>query len=166
MRRRFEKISFEQFKKDTGYLCLRDDETKDIYHAFNLPRRSTAKSAGYDVESLLDFTLLPGEEMLIPTGFKVEMHDDEMIKFYPRSGHGFKYYIRLANTVGIGDSDYYNNEGNEGHYWVKIRNEGDKLLAVSRGDKICQGIFEKYLIVDDDDFSGNVRTGGFGSTSL
>lgn len=164
MRRRFEKITFLQFKKDIEYLNPIDDQASIMYEMFNLPKRSTAKSAGYDVEALYGFVLHPGEEILLPTGFKVEMHDDEMINFYPRSSHGFKFYIRLANTVGIGDADYFNNEGNEGHYWVKLRNEGTKTLTVEQGDKICQGIFAKYLLTDDDSFEGEERTGGFGST--
>ena len=164
MNRRFEKITFLQFQKDT-FAMGTDAQIKLMYESFNLPRRSTARSAGYDVEALFGFCLSPGEEILLPTGFKVEMHDDEKIMFYPRSGHGFKYYIRLANTVGVGDSDYFNNESNEGHYWVKLRNEGTKSLEIKQGDKICQGIFEKYLITDDDSFEGETRTGGFGSTN-
>ena len=164
MNRRFEKITFLQFEKDTFGLGT-DEQTQMMYDSFNLPKRSTAKSAGYDVEALYGFNLAPGEEILLPTGFKAEMHDDDMIKFYTRSGHGFKYYIRLANTVGIGDSDYFNNESNEGHFWVKLRNEGTKTLEVVQGDAICQVIFEKYLITDDDSFEGATRVGGFGSTS-
>ena len=132
-----------------------------------LPRRATKHSAGYDIFSPIDFILNVGEEIKIPTGFKAYMLEDEVMKIYPRSGLGFKYYTRLANTTGIGDSDYYNNPDNEGHYWVKLRNEGDKDMIIKQGEAIAQAIFQKYLLVDGDNFdNGDKRVGGFGSTTL
>jgi len=59
--------------------------------------------------------------------------------------------------------DFYNNEGNEGHYWLKIRNEGNKTLIIKKGDRVVQAIFQKYLLADDDEVD-STRTGGFGST--
>lgn len=156
--RGFEKISVEQFNKDVGNMLSK-------YEQIKLPQRATAKSAGYDVFSLIDFALQPNEDIKLPTGIKAYMQDDEVLKAYPRSSHGFKYYIKLANTVGIIDADYYDNEGNEGHIWVKLRNEGNKLLEIKKGDAICQFIFEKYLLADGDNFNGEKRKGGFGSTN-
>lgn len=155
--RGFEFISKKQFEQDFEGLNVKYEDLK-------LPKRGTSKAAGYDIFSPIDFELKPKEEIKIPTGFKVYMLDDEYIKFCPRSGMGFKYYIRLANTLGIGDSDYYNCESNEGHYFVKLRNEGTKVWSVKKGDGIAQAIFSKYLLADDDSFTGNTRTGGFGST--
>ena len=77
---------------------------------------------------------------------------------------GFKYNGRLCNQLGLIDKDYYNNESNEGHIFIKIKNEGDKEFVVNKGDAIAQGIFMKYLITDDDD-TNNVRVGGIGSTN-
>jgi len=134
------------------------------YNGIKLPERATSHSAGYDVFSVWDFTLLPKESIKIPTGWKSYMLPDEKIVFHPRSGLGFKYFIRLANTTGVGDSDYYNNEGNEGHYWVKIRNEGSETVKIKVGDAIAQCIFEKYLLADGDTFEGRKRIGGLGST--
>lgn len=134
------------------------------YESISLPKRATAHSAGYDVFSPFDFSLKPNEDIKIPTGWKAYMLEDEKLVFHPRSGLGFKYYIRLANTTGIGDSDYFDNESNEGHYWVKIRNEGYKEIHINKGDAIVQCIFEKYLLADNDNLTGEKRTGGFGST--
>lgn len=157
--RGFEKISQEQFDKDFKDLdIIKLEEIK-------LPKRATARSAGYDIFSPIEFTLKPNEETLIPTGFKAYMLKDEVLKIYPRSSLGFKYFTRLANTVGIGDSDYYNAEKNEGHYWVKLRNEGEKELNIEKGEAIAQAIFQKYLLSDGDDFTGEERVGGFGSTN-
>lgn len=158
MARGFEKISFEQFKKD-----INDD--KKLYEEFSLPKRSTKNSAGYDFFSLYDFILKPGEMIKIPTGVKVKMNNDEMMMLFVRSSMGFKYNVRMCNQVGIFESDYYNNETNEGHAWLKIQNEGDKDYIVKKGDAICQGIFTKFLTVDDEEEITNIRQGGLGSTN-
>lgn len=130
-----------------------------------LPSRATKRSAGYDIISTLDFTLNPGEEIKIPTGLKVKMQENEVLFIVPKSGLGFKYYTRLANTIGVIDSDYHNNAHNEGHIWVKIRNDSlDKVLNISRGQGIAQGIFLNYLLVDSDSGVTETRSGGFGST--
>lgn len=93
------------------------------------------------------------------------MNKGEMLLLFPRSSLGFKYYCRLANTVGVIDSDYYNSD-NEGHIWVKLRNEGDKAMFIKSGEGICQGVFIPFLLTDNDSFDvGNVRNGGIGSTS-
>lgn len=155
--RHFEKISFEQFQKD-----IVDDKT--LYEEYSLPKRGTKYAAGYDIFSLTDFTLKPGETIKIATGIKADMENDEALFILVRSSMGFKYNVRLCNQVGLVDKDYYNNESNEGHIFVKIKNEGDKDFVVTKGDAIAQGIFMKYLVTDDDE-TDTVRTGGFGSTN-
>ena len=92
------------------------------------------------------------------------MNGDEYLAILVRSSMGFKYNVRLCNQVGIVDSDYYNNPDNEGHIFVALKNEGDKVFKVEKGDRYAQGIFQKYLLTDDDDADGE-RTGGFGSTN-
>ena len=70
---------------------------------------------------------------------------------------GFKYNVRMCNQVGVIDADYYNNKDNEGHIWIKIQNEGDKDYVVKKSDGIIQGIFVKYLLVDNEDKEFNDR---------
>lgn len=156
--RGFEKISKEQFLKDFSELL----QTVD-YNDIKLPKRSTAKSAGYDCFAPIDIELKPNEEIKLPTGIRSYMLPDEVLFALPRSGHGFKYYLRLANTQGVIDADYYESD-NEGHIFVKLRNEGTKTLQITKGTGMCQLIFQKYLLADDDDFTGEQRNGGFGST--
>lgn len=128
------------------------------------PKRSTGKSAGYDFFAPFDISLDEGESRTIPTSIKAYMLDDEYLEIVPRSGLGFKYFARLANTVGIIDSDYYNNKKNEGHIFIKIRNEGNETLNIKEGQGFAQGIFKKYLLADGDVFDGAIRGGGMGST--
>ena len=155
--RKFEKISYEQFKKDIS-------SDLELYNSYNLPKRSTKGSAGYDFESIMDFTLKPGEIKKIPLGIKASMNSDEVLFLIVRSSMGFKYNVRMCNQVGVIDSDYYENLDNEGHIFIKLENHGDKDYVVKKGDKIIQGIFIKYLTVDEEEKINNARTSGIGST--
>ncbi|MBO6157829.1 MAG: deoxyuridine 5'-triphosphate nucleotidohydrolase [Firmicutes bacterium] len=130
-----------------------------------LPYIATGSSAGADFYTPVPIDLNPGEEMTVPTGIKAHQAPFVYLQIVPKSGLGFKYYTRLANTVGIVDGDYYDNPSNEGCIFVKIRNEGDKPLHIEKGKAFCQGIFSLY-IPDRDYFNREHerRLGGFGST--
>ena len=69
----------------------------------------------------------------------------------------------LVNSTGIIDSDYYNNEENEGHILIALINMGKEEVQLEKGERVAQGIFSKYLIATDDDATG-IRKGGIGST--
>ena len=148
--RDFEKISFEQFKKD---VC--DD--KALYDSYKLPARASSKTAGYDFYLINDIEIKPGEIIKIPTGIKAFYQDDECLLIIVKSGTGFKYNIRLVNQIGLIDSDYYNNPDNEGHMFVKIQNHGDKTVSFKAGEAVAQGIFMKYLTTQNDIVLGKTR---------
>ena len=141
--RDFEKISFEQFKKDIG-----NDE--ELYNNYLLPKRDSIYTAGYDIYLLSDLNIKPGERKKVPTGTKSYFEKDEVLLIVIRSSMGFKYNIRLCNQVGIIDSDYYNNKDNEGHIWLMIQNEGNEEYRLKKGEAIAQGIFIKYLTTKSD----------------
>lgn len=171
---KFEKVSYEQFKKDVidtfgldvyGIDSITiEDITKKIYDGIKLPKRSTAFSAGYDFFSPYDLNFPPNRTNKIPTGIRAKMNDDYVLMCFPRSGLGFKYRTRLDNTVGVVDADYYNSD-NEGHIFLKMTNEtlDDKSFNINQGDAFAQGVFLQYGITVDDEADG-VRNGGFGST--
>lgn len=158
--RKFEIISDIQWEKDIEEeyttQCGRENVAK--------PRRGTKHSAGYDFISPVEIVIPAHKMAKIPTGVKAAMNEDEILSIYPRSSIGFKTGIRLANTVGIVDSDYYNNSDNEGHIFIKFYNPTDEDYLIHIGDKIAQGIFTKYLIVDDEEEILTERSGGLGST--
>ncbi len=144
-----------------GFEIVSEWKERDIH----IPARKTAGSAGYDIESAADADVEPGKIHIVPTGLKAYMENDEYLAIHIRSGIGIKHGIMLANNTGIIDSDYYNNEDNEGHIMCALYNSTDKVFHVRRGDRIAQGIFVKYLAADDDKASGK-RTGGIGSTGI
>lgn len=170
---KFHKVSFEQFFRSYVDTFLKDKkawseeeitEITTMYDNIKLPERATVGSAGYDFKTPFAFTLKPGETIKIPTGIRVEMEPDWVLKLYPRSGLGFKYRLQLNNTVGIIDSDYFYSD-NEGHIFAKLTNDSNegKIVSLEAGDGFMQGIFVQYGITIDDDAEG-VRNGGFGST--
>ena len=170
--RQFYKVSKEQFLKDmidkykNNYMSTTEfDRFVDmIYNSIKLPKRATDGSAGYDFRSPYNFSLSPNEEIIIPTGIKASMNKRDFLEVVPRSSLGFKYKARLLNTLGIVDSDYYNNPKNEGHMFVALRNEGNKSMYIEKGEAFCQGIFIEYGTTRDDDVN-DIRQGGIGSTN-
>lgn len=142
-----------------------EEDIRDTYESLMLPKRATKGSAGYDFFAPFSFSLPPGATIKIPTGIRVKMDEDWVLKIYPRSGLGFKYRLQMNNTVGIIDSDYFNSD-NEGHIFIKMTNDSNegKTVEVAQGTGFAQGIFLEYGITVDDDAEG-VRNGGFGSTT-
>lgn len=131
----------------------------------HLPERKTAESAGYDIESAVDADLLPGKVTVLSTGLKAYMGRGEYLAIHIRSSMGIRHGLMLANGTGIIDRDYYNNEDNEGHILIAVYNTSDVPFHVSKGDRIAQGIFTRFLPADDDRAEG-LRRGGVGSTGV
>ena len=130
--------------------------------AIPLPARATAGSAGYDFICPADITLQPGEAVTIPTGIRCEMQPGWVLMIFPRSGLGFKHQVRLANTVGVIDSDYFH-AANEGHIMVRIVNGGYHVVSIAKGERFCQGVFLPHGLAEEDEVLAD-REGGFGST--
>ena len=145
-----------------GFEIAKGYEDKGI----NIPVRKTKHSAGYDIEAAEDITIPMYKKgikpTLIPTGLKAYCEEDECFLLLNRSSGPKKGFI-LANSVGLIDSDYYENVDNDGHFFFAYFNCSDHDIEVKKGDVIGQVVFTKFLIVDNDNAEG-VRTGGFGST--
>lgn len=155
--RKFEVISVNQFNID-----FKDYDTK--YDDIIIPERKTKYSAGYDFYMPYDLIIKVGEVVCIPTGIKVCLNDDEFLGIYIRSSLGFKYNLRMCNQVGIIDCDYYNNTSNEGHIFVKLKNEGDRDIILKKNERYVQGIIQKYYVIDDEKEIESIRVGGIGSS--
>jgi dUTP pyrophosphatase len=172
---KFEKVSYAQFKKDwldtfsNKYNDWDEDAidriVKDIYDSIKLPTRSTTGSAGHDFHCPYNFMIPVNESIKIPTGIKCYMEEGWVLQCYPRSSHGFKYGLHLANGVGIVDQDYYNNASNEGHIFIKIVNDSvlAKTIELETGSAFCQGLFIPFGVTYDDNVN-DMRSGGIGST--
>ena len=145
-----------------GFEIAKGWEDKNI----NLPKRSTAHAAAYDIEAAEDIIIpvyYPGiKPTLIPTGLKAYCQDDECYFLLSRSG-GPKKGLLTPHGFGLIDADYYENPTNDGHFMVQVFNCSDHDIKIKKGDAIAQVMFTKYLICDGDAATGK-RQGGFGST--
>jgi dUTP pyrophosphatase len=134
---------------------------------FDLPKRSTVNSAGYDFICPERVEIPPyklgDDPFMVKTGIKVKMQDDEFLMLVNRSSNPKKKKLVIPNSVGIVDSDYYGNPDNDGEMMFGFYNLSNETIVIEKGDKLGQGIFMKYGITDDDSASGE-RKGGFGST--
>lgn len=160
-----------------------------------IPTRKTEASAGYDmyvaeeiiVPSWIDSFIqmdtkeyqLPHtlEEMakltkelkckptLVSTGVKCQLEPDTYLELSVRSSTPLKYWLVLANSVGIIDADYYNNEDNEGEIFLQLINLSPIPIVLKPGDCIGQGIIKRYEKTTEDCATGT-RKGGFGSTGV
>lgn len=129
-----------------------------------IPTRATKGSAGYDFTVAADTFCPYNEVTYVPTGIKMQIDEGYDLRLSLRSSAPKKYGVTLANGIGIIDSDYYNNSDNEGHIMFAILPfEGD--VTFKKGERIGQGVIEKYGLTDDD-YVETIRTGGFGSTNL
>lgn len=134
---------------------------------FKLPKRSTENSAGYDFICPERVKIPPyklgDNPVLIKTGVKAYMQNDEVLMLYNRSSNPKKKKLVIPNSVGVIDADYYGNEENDGEIGFTFYNLSNETVVIEKGEKLGQGVFQKYLITDDDNATGN-RQGGFGST--
>ena len=151
-------------ERKRGFEIAKGFENSNI----NLPVRSTKNSAGYDVEAAEDCIIpafKPGQKpTLVKTGIKAYMESDEVLILANRSSNPGKKGLILANSIGVVDSDYYENPDNDGHIMYAFFNFKAEDVEIKKGERIGQAIFQKYLVTDNDIAQGE-RTGCFGSTN-
>lgn len=127
------------------------------------PTRGSEDAAGYDLYAAEEKMIQPGTVEKISTGIAMELPQYTFGAIYPRSGISAKQGLRLANCVGVCDSDY------RGPYIIALYNDSPIPQKVNIGDRIAQFILTPYIPVDSflvsQDLSETERgEGGFGST--
>lgn len=157
-------ITFEIYDIDNkpkrGFKIVKPEMRKSDY--VHSPTRGTTNSAGYDFYANKDYVVAPNEIIKVWTDIKAYMNPNEFLMLDVRSSMGGKFM--LANTIGIIDSDYYENPDNDGNIGIFLKNISNETQHIKRDDKIAQGIFVEYLKVDNDNVRIE-RKGGFGSTN-
>ena len=168
--------------------------TKFAESGIPMPVRKTENSAGYDFVVAEDVVLTPyatlmkdlqtaaesrlytleeisaltkkyqAKPTLVSTGMKCHLEPDTYLELSVRSSSPLKYWLMMANGVGIIDADYCNNPENEGEIFFQLINMSPFPIILKKGEAIGQGIIKQYLTTNDDAASG-LRSGGFGSTN-
>ena len=98
------------------------------------PVYATPGSACFDLTSVYETTIEQGDSAAICTGLSFEIPDGFVMLIFSRSGHGFEHGIRLANSVGIIDSDY------RGEVKIKLHNDSIFDFIVHAGTRIAQAM--------------------------
>ena len=147
-----------------GFEIVKDSHLKNKEIETTLPTRSDNRSAGYDFYSKETVEIEPGNQHFFFTDVKAFMEEDELLSIHVRSSIGIKTGLSLANTTGIIDSSYYENEDNDGNIIICLKNNSDHTVIIQENDRIAQGVFSKYLVTYDDNPLKNKRSGGIGSS--
>lgn len=131
-----------------------------------IPTRADNGSAGYDFYTAERIVIPPKTAVTFSTNIKASMEPDEVLMLYIRSSVGIKKHIMLSNGTGVIDSTYYNNPDNEGNIMCALYNYGDTEQTIEAGDRVMQGVFVKYLTVENDQVMNKQRLGGIGSSGV
>lgn len=127
-----------------------------------LPSYESRGAAAADIRSTDSAYIFAGDTAIIGTGLKPEVPEGYVALIYSRSGHGFKNDVRLANCVGVIDSDY------RGEIKVKLTNDGNEGFVVSAGDRVAQMMIVPAVQATfevQENLTSTVRgENGFGST--
>lgn len=117
------------------------------------------------MEQMSAFTKASGyKPTLVSTGMKCYLDEGNFLMLSVRSSSPLKYWLCMANGVGIIDRDYADNPDNEGEIFLQLYNLSPFNIQIKKGEAIGQGIILPYGVTSDDQASG-ARTGGFGSTN-
>lgn len=128
-----------------------------------IPTRHYGTDAGYDLYSIDDFVLRPGEFTNVGTGIALEIPPGYVGLVHPRSGLAFKYGVTVLNAPGVIDSGY------RGEVRVVLVNHSKESLMFTYGDRIAQLLIQKVetpVLIDVESFASTTDRGadGFGSS--
>lgn len=127
-----------------------------------LPTYATGGSACFDLYSIENTTFAGSN--VFRTGLAFEIPEGYVMLVYSRSGHGFKADIRLANCVGVIDSDY------RGELLIKLTIDSNLIHVIGKGERIAQAMIVPYqsvLFEEVDELGTTERgVGGFGSSGV
>lgn len=131
-----------------------------------IPKYATDGSACFDLHSVGDYFIddIAHTNEVVATGLSVEIPEGYQMLVFSRSGHAAKNNVRLANCVGVIDSDY------RGEVKVLLAADIDARLTIKKGDRIAQAQImpvHRVSFLEVGDLTDTERgTGGFGSTGV
>ncbi len=132
----------------------------------NIPAYRSAEASGMDVCAALaeETTVHPGDIVLVPTGFAIEIPAGYEVQVRPRSGLAIKHGITVVNAPGTIDSDY------RGEVMIGLINVSRTAFTIRRGDRIAQLVVApvaRARLNEVEYLSPSRRdTGGFGHTGV
>ncbi len=142
-------------------------KVKKLIPEATLPTYGTKGSAGFDIASSEQVTILPGETIKVRTGLSFEIPEGYELEIRPRSGLSLNSKLRLSNSPGTIDSDYRG----EVHFIIdNLMTKFPNPYTIMAGQKLGQGILRKVDQVEFEEVTELTVTergaNGFGSTGL
>lgn len=147
-----------------------------------IPKYANVFDAGMDVCAAIDMKIMPGETLVIPTGFKLAIPEGYEIQVRPRSGLSLKTPLRLSNSPGTIDSGYRDEVGiimtntsdrSDKETVLQLSSKGNcsGTYEIMKGDRIAQLVLARvpqieFVKIEDVRTIGTDRGGGFGSTGV
>lgn len=135
---------------------------KKLSNNFKMPERKSEYASGFDLASIEEFTLGPGEKLLVHCGFSMEIPPGYEGQIRPRSGLAIKKGLTVINSPGTVDADY------RGEVMVGLINHGRFPAEIKVGDRIAQLVIcevPEVELVEASELSETDRgSSGFGST--
>lgn len=128
-----------------------------------LPERAHPGDAGFDLRSIVDVDVAPGERAMVPTGVAVAIPDGHAGLVLPRSGLASRHGLTMANAPGLIDAGY------RGEVVCAVVNlDRETPVTIARGDRIAQLVIVAVPDLEPawvDELPPTSRgEGGFGST--
>ena len=105
-----------------------------LHPAAIVPTYATEGSACFDLYATEAGEVGAHSAGTFSTGLAFEIPDGHVMLVFSRSGHGFKYGLRLANCVGVIDADF------RGEVMVKLRNDSPVVFGFEQGDRVAQAL--------------------------
>ena len=181
-------ISINKISECMGFINTSIHIPCELSEGVSLPTYAHETDAGMDIYSPREYTIGPGETIIIPTGIKVAIPEGYAILIQPRSGQSAKTKLRVANTPGLIDSGYRDEIGvivenieppfkdidyefdDNGEIHIKSILHGE-AYTITEGQRFAQmrlvqvpkAVFTEVASVGE---IGEDRNGGFGSTGL
>ena len=118
-----------------------------------LPTYATNGSAAMDIYSPADYTIDPGQTIIIPTGSKVAIPHGYALLIHPRSGLSSRTKMRIPNSLGLIDEDYHEEIGviventdqkvkdadmYDGNNYLELVKEYGAPITIGKGERIAQ----------------------------
>lgn len=140
-------------------------KVKKLHPEAVLPSYATVGSAAFDIASVEQVTILPGETIKVRTGLSFEVPEGYELEIRPRSGLSFNSKIRLSNSPGTIDSDYRG----EVHFILdNLMTKFPNPYIINVGQRLGQGIIRKVDQVEFEEVTELSETErgekGFGSS--
>lgn len=158
----------------------------EVGEGIKIPSYAHETDAGMDIYSPSEYTIGPGETVIIPTGIKAAIPEGYALLIQPRSGQSAKTKLRVANTPGLIDSGYRDEIGvivenieppfkdidyefdNNGEIHIKSILHGE-AYTIAEGQRFAQMRLVRvpkanFVEVSSVSGVGEDRGGGFGSS--